>query len=76
LWCKIKGIDHDECNQRHHEHAAEPLVLGVDYPGVSVWYSSVTIYVAVKGIGDIRYMLRKLSERRNDFPGQKLADFM
>jgi hypothetical protein len=26
-----------------------------------VWYSTITIYVAIKGIGDIRNMLRKLS---------------
>ncbi len=25
-----------------------------------VWYSTITIYVAVKGIGDIRGMLRRL----------------
>jgi len=26
-----------------------------------IWYSTITIYVAIKGIGDIRNMLRKLS---------------
>ncbi len=26
-----------------------------------VWYSTITIYVAIKGVGDIRNMLRKLS---------------
>jgi hypothetical protein len=26
-----------------------------------IWYSTVTIYVAVKGAGDIRNMLRRLS---------------
>lgn len=26
-----------------------------------VWYSTITIYVAIKGAGDIREMLRKLS---------------
>jgi hypothetical protein len=25
------------------------------------WYSTVTIYVAIKGVGDIRSMLRRLS---------------
>ena len=29
-----------------------------------VWYSTITIYVSVKGVGDIRSMLRKLSGRR------------
>ena len=27
------------------------------------WYSTITIYVAVKGAGDIRQMLRKLSDK-------------
>lgn len=26
------------------------------------WYSTVTIYVAIKGAGDIRRMLRRLSD--------------
>ena len=30
---------------------------------VLLWYSTVTVYVAVKGIGDIRSMLRTLRER-------------
>jgi hypothetical protein len=28
------------------------------------WYSTVTIYIAIKGFGDIRTMLRKLSESK------------
>lgn len=28
-----------------------------------VWYSSVTIYVAIKGFADIKTMLRHLSNR-------------
>jgi hypothetical protein len=28
---------------------------------VLVWYSTVTVYVAIKGVGDIRGMLRRLS---------------
>lgn len=31
-----------------------------------VWYSTVTVYVAVRGAGDIKDMLRRLSERRDD----------
>lgn len=31
-----------------------------------VWYSTVTIYVSVKGIADIRDMLRRLSNRKID----------
>jgi hypothetical protein len=27
---------------------------------VVVWYSTVTVYVAVKGVGDIKEMLKKL----------------
>ncbi len=30
-----------------------------------VWYSTITIYVAVKGAGDIRHMLRRLSGLEN-----------
>jgi hypothetical protein len=29
-----------------------------------IWYSTITIYVSIKGIGDIRSMLQKLSGRR------------
>ncbi len=25
------------------------------------WYSTITIYIAIKGVGDIRTMLRRLS---------------
>jgi len=32
---------------------------------VLVWYSTVTIYVAVKGTLDIRQMLRRLKEGKN-----------
>ncbi|HVT30209.1 MAG TPA: hypothetical protein VHE81_19510 [Lacipirellulaceae bacterium] len=28
-----------------------------------VWYSTVTVYVTIKGIADIRHMLRRLSGR-------------
>ena len=28
-----------------------------------VWYSTITIYVSVKGVADIRDMLRRLSSR-------------
>jgi hypothetical protein len=31
-----------------------------------VWYSTITIYVSVKGVADIREMLRRLSIRRDD----------
>lgn len=30
-----------------------------------VWYSIVTVYVAIKGAGDIREMLASLSENSN-----------
>lgn len=32
--------------------------------GVMVWYSTVTVYVAIRGGLDIRTMLRNLDERR------------
>ncbi len=31
-----------------------------------VWYSTVTVYVAIKGVADIRDMLRRLSSRNAD----------
>ena len=31
---------------------------------VLLWYSTVTVYVAVKGLGDIRSMLKALGERK------------
>jgi hypothetical protein len=30
---------------------------------VLVWYSTVTLYIAVRGSLDIRHMLRRLAER-------------
>jgi hypothetical protein len=30
-----------------------------------VWYSTITVYVAIKGIGDIRNMLKKLSDSKD-----------
>jgi hypothetical protein len=31
-----------------------------------VWYSTITIYVSIKGVADIRDMLRRLSSRHLD----------
>jgi hypothetical protein len=31
-----------------------------------VWYSTITIYVSVKGIADIRDMLKRISLRQSD----------
>lgn len=33
---------------------------------VLVWYATVTIYVAIKGVGDIRSMLRSLAGSREE----------
>ena len=33
-----------------------------------VWYSTITVYAAVKGVFDIRNMLRRLAEKQNDSP--------
>jgi hypothetical protein len=30
---------------------------------VMIWYLTVTVYVSIKGISDIRNMLKRLSER-------------
>lgn len=37
---------------------------------VLVWYSSVTVYVAVRGASDIRGMLQRLARRRAETPDQ------
>jgi hypothetical protein len=29
------------------------------------WYATITIYVAIKGLGDIRAMLRRLARAKN-----------
>lgn len=31
-----------------------------------IWYSTITIYVSVKGIADIRDMLKRISLRQSD----------
>ncbi len=33
-----------------------------------IWYSTITIYVAVKGLYDIIHMLRRLSGQANEVP--------
>ena len=30
-----------------------------------VWYSTITIYVSIKGVGDIRHLLRRLAATKN-----------
>jgi len=35
---------------------------------VMVWYSTVTVYVAIKGTLDIRQMLRRLKQGEKDNP--------
>ncbi len=49
-----------------------PILEGHGHPlwwlltaAVVVWYSTVTIYVAVRGVHDIRGMLKRLSEKQN-----------
>jgi len=34
--------------------------------GAVVWYSTVTIYVAIRGAFDIRHMLRRLEQQRTE----------
>ena len=36
-----------------------------------VWYSSVTVYVTIRGAADIKDMLRHLSELQNESPGSE-----
>ncbi len=30
-----------------------------------IWYSSITIYVAIRGVADIKNMLKSLASKRN-----------
>ena len=42
---------------------------------VLVWYSTVTVYVAVRGTLDIRHMLRRLAEQHaEESKNQKRQD--
>ena len=36
---------------------------------VLVWYSSITIYVAIRGTMDVKHMLRALEERQDGGTG-------
>ncbi len=31
-----------------------------------VWYSTITVYIAIRGLADIRTMLRHLKEKQSD----------
>ena len=35
--------------------------------GSLVWYSVVTVYVSIKGVSDIKNMLRRLKNSKRDF---------
>lgn len=35
---------------------------------VMIWYSTVTVYVAVRGVLDIKHMLARLAENEGDTP--------
>jgi hypothetical protein len=39
-----------------------------------VWYSVVTLYVAIRGVRDIRDMTRRLTRSRGDPSGRGAAD--
>lgn len=38
---------------------------------VLVWYSSITIYVAIRGALDIKHMFQRLRQRRSEEEGEK-----
>ena len=38
---------------------------------VLVWYSTITVYVGVRGIVDIKHMLRKLKENHRESGEEK-----
>ena len=48
------------------------LFWGVLTAACVIWYSSVTIYVTIKGAKDIKDMLRHLSEMQNNEPTDEL----
>ena len=31
-----------------------------------IWYSTITVYVAIKGVSDIKHMLARLGKDRSD----------
>lgn len=33
---------------------------------VLIWYSTITVYVAIRGSMDIKHMLRRLSDQQSD----------
>lgn len=33
---------------------------------VLIWYSTITVYVAIRGSMDIKHMLRRLADQQND----------
>jgi hypothetical protein len=39
---------------------------GVLTLAVLVWYSTITVYVSIRGVFDIKHMLRELAARAND----------
>ena len=39
---------------------------------VIVWYSTVTVYIAVRGTMDVKHMLRALEERQDGGTGDAL----
>ncbi len=42
---------------------------GVTTLACLIWYSTITVYVSIKGVGDIRSMLRRLSNSQGQGPG-------
>jgi hypothetical protein len=38
---------------------------------VLIWYSTITVYVAIRGSMDIKHMLRRLSDQQNDAKADK-----
>ena len=50
---------------------AEHWFWGLLLLAVLVWYSAMTIYVAVRGSLDIRQMLRRLSDRNAGGPNER-----
>jgi len=49
-------------------HPAARWFWGLLLAGCLIWYGTVTVYVAIRGLLDIRTMLRRLEEVRRSGP--------
>ncbi len=48
-----------------------PLFWKILTAACLLWYATITVYVALRGAGDIREMLRRLKENRSSVTSDK-----